>query len=298
VRTNRLLLSTLSFLFLSQFASAQPAAENPPKAASPAALSSAKKIMSGVENADPSSSATKQIEATVHKYLMKNPQVVVEALQTYQQKQMESMQELFKDTQKNAPKYAEVLFHHDMDPVGGNAKGKITIVEFSDYQCSHCIETATVVDAVIKADPNIRVVVKEFPIRGAVSDAAARAALASNKQGKYWEFRDILFKNGNALTQDKIFELAQSIGLDVEKLKKDMDDAGIRKEVEANTKLAQSLKLVGTPAFFIAKSDVKPDASSAAITYIPGVITQEQLQTIIDKINHPVSDKATNSAKK
>lgn len=286
MRTNLLLLSTVGFLFMSQVALAQPAAAAKQNAASPAAATAVKKLVAGVENAETSNSATKQIENTVHKYLMKNPQVVVEALQTYQQKQMESMQELFKDTQKMAPKYADALFHHEVDPAGGNAKGKITIVEFSDYQCSHCIETSSVVDGVIKADSSLRVVVKEFPIRGPVSDAAARAALAANKQGKYWEFRDVLFKNGAALTQDKIFELAKSIGLNVDQLKKDMDDAAIRKEVESNTKLAQTLKLVGTPAFFIAKSDVKTDAPTTAIAYIPGVITQEQLQSIIDKMNN------------
>lgn len=282
MRAKLILLTTLGFLALSN-AFAQ-AADNA-TSASPTAVSTAKKLVQGVNAAGTGNSSTQQIEKTVHQYLMKKPEVVVEALQVYQQKQMESMQQLFKDTQKMAPQYVDILFHQNNDPMGGNSKGKITVVEFSDYQCSHCIETASIIDSVIKTEPNLRVVVKEFPIRGPVSDAAARAALAANKQGKYWEFRNALFKSGSGLTEDKIYETAKSIGLNIEQLKKDMDDPAIRKEVESNQNLAKTLKLVGTPAFFIAKSDIKQGAPSSSINYIPGVVSQQQLQSIIDQLN-------------
>ncbi len=279
MRVNRFLFTLLGFLALSQlsFAEAQ-------VAASPASHS-AKKIMEGVKAANTGNAATQQIEKTVHQYLMKKPEVVVEALQAYQQKQMESMQQLFKDTQKLAPQYADVLFHHQPDPMGGNANGKITVVEFSDYQCSHCIETATVIDSIIKANSNLRVVIKEFPIRGPVSETAARAALAANKQGKYWEFRATLFKNSSSLTADKILELAQGLGMNMDQLKKDMDDPAIRKEIEANQTVAKSLKLVGTPAFFVAKSDIQSGAPANSINYVPGIVTQQQLQTLIDQLH-------------
>ena len=157
--------------------------------------------------ADPATS-TQQIESTVHKYLIKKPEVVVEALQAYQQKQQDSMQKLFKETQTIAPKFADTLFHDNNDPIGGNANGKVTIVEFSDYQCSHCVEVAPIVDGAIKDNSNVRVVVKEFPIRGPVSDIAARAALAANKQGKYWDFHVALFKDGMGFTEEKVFTIA------------------------------------------------------------------------------------------
>lgn len=278
MRVNQLFLALLATLALSHTAVVQ--------AGAMAANNAAKKLAEGITAAETGNASTKQIEKTVHQYLMKKPEVVVEALQAYQQKQMESMQQLFKDTQKIAPKYVDDLFHQNVDPVGGNTQGKIAIVEFSDYQCSHCIETSSVIDSVIKADSNLKVIVKEFPIRGAVSEAAAKAALAANKQGKYWEFRDALFKSGSNLTQDKIFEVAQTLGLNVEQLKKDMNDPAIKKEVEANQTLAKTLKLVGTPAFFVAKSDIKVGASATEINYIPGVISQQQLQTIIDQLSH------------
>lgn len=232
---------------------------------------------------DSANDSAKQIENTVHQYLLKKPEVVVEALQAYQQKQMESMQQLFKQTQQLAPKYADNLFHQDSNPIVGNAKGKVTVVEFSDYQCAHCIEMSPVLDAVIKANPNLKVVFKEFPIRGGLSEEAARAALAANKQGKYSEFRDALFKVSAHLTADKIYEVAKMIGLNVEQLKKDMNDKAIRGMVQADQKLAMALKLIGTPAFFIANSNIKNGASVDAISYIPGIASQQQLQTLIDK---------------
>ncbi len=282
MRANQL-LTLLAGLVLSHAAFAQAAVK--PTPVSPATDNTVKKLVGGVNAAEAGNSSTQQIEKTVHQYLMKKPEIVVEALQAYQQKQMESMQQLFKDTQQMAPKYADALFHQNVDPVGGNSQGKVAIVEFSDYQCSHCIETASIIDTAIKADPSLKVIIKEFPIRGPISEAAAKAALAANKQGKYWEFRDALFKSGANLTQDKIFEVALSVGLNVDQLKKDMNDPVIKNVVEANKSLAKTLKLVGTPAFFVARADVKADAPSTSINYIPGVVSQEQLQSIVTQLN-------------
>jgi protein-disulfide isomerase len=229
--------------------------------------------------------ATQQFENSVHQYLVKKPEVVVEALQAYQQKQADNMQQVFKDTQKLATTNVDAIFHDNANPVAGNPQGKITIVEFSDYQCSHCIEVSPVLDAIMKANPNVRVVFKEFPIRGALSDSAARAALAANLQGKYWPFREALFKVSSALTADKIDDTAKAVGLNLDQLKKDMDLPAMRAAIDANTKLAQTLKLIGTPAFFIAKTDIKNGAPVESIEYVPGMLSQQQLQTFIDKLS-------------
>lgn len=260
MRAMIIIMSMLGFLFVS-----------------PQVLADAK--TSGLSNA-----STTQIETTVHNYLIKKPEVVVEAMQAYQQKQQESMQQMFKETQKNSPKFADALFHDSKDPVEGNQKGKVSMVEFSDYQCSHCIEGSVQVQEMIKTYPDLRVVVKEFPIRGPISDLAARAALAANKQGKYPEFREALFRAGFALTEEKIYEIAKTLSLDVDKLKLEMNSDAIRDQITQNRQLAGNLKLMGTPAFFIAQSDVKPTTSSDKISYIPGVISKEQLKPIMDKL--------------
>jgi protein-disulfide isomerase len=123
----------------------------------------------------------------------------------------------------------------------------------------------------------VRVIYKEFPIRGPISNFAARAALAAVKQGKYNEFSHALLASNQPLTNDTILTIAKNTGLDVDKLKKDMSDQSIDMQIKNNTKLAQDLKLFGTPAFFIGKT------GGGSISYIPGQMNQAQLQDEIDK---------------
>ena len=224
-----------------------------------------------------------KIEEVVHQYLLSKPEVLVEALQILQRKQYQEAEQTVKKTQANANQFADGLFHQTNDPVGGNPKGKVTVVEFFDYQCPHCVDMAPVTDAIIKANPDVRIVFKDFPIRGPMSVLAARAAIAASMQGKYYEFSHALLTSNKPLTQDVIFDLAKSTGLNVDQLKKDMASSAVDDELKATTKLAQDLKLFGTPAFFIAKSDVT--TSKGSINYIPGQMDQKQLQGEIDKAN-------------
>ncbi|RDI39209.1 DsbA family protein [Aquicella lusitana] len=222
-----------------------------------------------------------KIEEVVHQYLIRKPEVVVEALQTLQRKQFEEAEQTVKKTQADATQYANALFHQANDPVAGNPNGKVTVVEFFDYQCPHCVDMAPAIEGIIKANKDVRIVFKEFPIRGPMSEFAARAALAANKQGKYYPFSHALLSAKQPLTEESVLKIAADNGLDVEKLKKDMNDSSVEAQLKANFKLAQDLKLFGTPAFFIAKSDVSDNKGN--VTYIPGRMTQAQLQTEIDK---------------
>jgi protein-disulfide isomerase len=230
----------------------------------------------------------KQIEDVVHQYLIKNPEVIVEAVQALQQKQIDATRKSMKETQETAPKFADVLFRDASNPVAGNVKGAVTIVDFFDYQCPHCSHMTPILDAVIKANPDVRIVFKEFPIRGPISDFASRAALAAAKQGKYFEFHKALMQKASVepLTEDSIIKAAQSVGLNIDKLKADMKDPSISQQIKDNTKLARDLKLIGTPAFFIGKTNVAANAGPKSVIFIPGQIEQVQLQDIIKQINH------------
>lgn len=228
---------------------------------------------------------TQQIENTVREFILKNPQVLVQSLQNYQAKQAEETQKTFLKIQEMAPKYADKIFRETTDPVAGNPKGTVTLVEFSDYQCSHCISMNTIVDNLIKQNPNLRVVLKEFPIRGPLSETAAKAALAAQKQGKYYEFRFALMKNASGLTEDGIYKIAQSVGLDVSKLKTDMKSDAVSQQIKNNYKLAENLKLIYTPVFFIAKTNLSTSANPNEIIFIPGGIDQEQLNKAISKMS-------------
>lgn len=170
------------------------------------------------------------------------------------------------------------MYYRAGDPIAGNANGKVTMVEFFDYQCGHCVDMAPVVSSLIKINPNLRVIFKEFPIRGPMSDYASRAALAANKQGKYYQFNHALFTANQDLTEEVILQIAKSVGLNIAKLQKDMRDPKINAQLEANKKLAQKLQIPGTPAFFIG-----PSGANKAETSEIGAVSQQDLQSAINK---------------
>ena len=153
--------------------------------------------------------------------------MIIQALQVYQQKQMDQAKKTIQDTQNSSPKFADALFHQANDPMTGNPNGKITVVEFFDYQCPHCIDMTPVIDGLVKKNPDVKVVFKEFPIRGQMSELAARAALAAHAQGKYFELHKALMESKQEpLTEDAIYAIAQTVGLDVTKLKAAMKSCG------------------------------------------------------------------------
>lgn len=228
-----------------------------------------------------------KIEGVVKDYLTKNPEVVILALQSYQQKQMDQAEKSIEKTKELSPKFANELFRENNDPIVGNPNGIITITQFFDYQCPHCAHMVPVIDALIKANPNVRFVYKEFPIRGADSEKASRAALAAKMQGKYLAFHEALMNEHakGLLDEAVIFKVAQAAGLNVQQLKTDMNNALIEQQIKNNTKLGQSLQLIGTPAYFIAKTDISNNADAKAITFIPGQVDQDKLQVVIDKLS-------------
>lgn len=140
-------------------------------------------------------------------------------------------------------------------PVKGAKDAKVTIVEFSDYQCPYSTRFHAVIPEVLAAYPkDVNYVLKNFPL-GFHPQArpAVKAAFAAREQGKYWEMVELLFQNGRNLSEEKFYELASQIGLDVEKFKKDYKekDAQWEKLIEADIALASSAAVRGTPTYFI-----------------------------------------------
>ena len=232
-------------------------------------------------NAPTVSAAEKaRIEAVVHQYLTTKPEVILEAMQVLQNKQMEQAKLAVQKTRQDAPQFFNALFHANNTPVAGNPNGSVTLVEFFDYQCPHCIDVVPTINALVKANPNLRVVYREWPIRGPLSDFASRAALAAQDQNKYLPFHQALLAANKPLSQDSILEIAKTAGLNVEQLQKDMNAAKTNDTLKATVELAQNLKLFGTPAFFLAKTD----NNGKEVLYFPGELPQAQLQEAIDKM--------------
>jgi len=188
------------------------------------------------------------LEKAIHDYLLSHPEVIIEALERYEAHQ--------RNAQKEAAKAAlnlhrDILFKHPMTPVSGGKDADVTIVEFFDYQCGFCKRVLSTVVSVIENDPKIRVVWKEFPILGPTSEFAARAAMAAERQGKYLQFHTNVMGARGQLTPQKVLRIAEKIGLDVERLKKDMAAPEITKYLADTAQLAQALGITGTPGFVI-----------------------------------------------
>src|SRR5262249_29721791 len=130
-------------------------------------------------------------------------------------------------------------------------------VEFFDYNCPYCRQAAPTMEELKSADPKLRVVYKEFPVLGPNSTFAAKAALAANRQGKYLPLHKGLIQSRGKADQARVFDLANKIGIDVERMKSDMNDAAIAAAIEKNLQLALALRIGGTPSFVVGDEVVR-----------------------------------------
>jgi protein-disulfide isomerase len=225
--------------------------------------------------ANNSSMSKKQIEQVVHDYLINHPEVLVEASKALQTKQQNEMEKLQKQAVTTIRENAKTVFFNSQDPVAGNPKGTITLVEFFDYQCSHCRDMAPTLAKALADNKQLRVIFKEFPIFGAESELAAKAALAAAKQDKFLSMHEALMK-ATDFSQANILRIADEIGLDPAKFKADWDSATVNKVLEDNKALAKQLKIYFTPVLIAAKTQ----ATDKKIIFVPGQVTDKMLDQI------------------
>ena len=188
------------------------------------------------------------VERIVRDYLLANPEIVAEALQT-----LRARQEAEEQARAEAAiaENREAIDRHPMSPVSGNAAGDVTVVEFFDYQCGYCRRALPTMVELLDKDANVRVVWKEFPILGPVSEFAARASMAAERQGKYHDFHIRLMGEKDELSVERIMEVAGLVGLDVAQLGRDMKDPAIQDYIQETRSLAQAIGIRGTPSFVI-----------------------------------------------
>lgn len=189
-----------------------------------------------------------EFDRRIHDYLMKNPEVIIQAVQALEaRKQREALTE----TQDALKARAEEILRDPDSPVGGNAQGDVTLVEFFDYNCPYCRKMAPLLIDAEAADPQLRIVFKEFPILGPNSELAAKAALAAHRQGRYVDFHHALMGVKGSVNEDSVLTAAEELGLDLDRLKADMQDPAIQVSIERNLALAATLRINGTPGFVI-----------------------------------------------
>lgn len=199
-----------------------------------------------------------EVEQVVREYLLKNPNVIVEAINELQRRDEAAAAQKQRDTMKNM---SAELTSSPNDPVMGNPDGDVTMVEFFDYRCGFCKRVFDDVQTLLKEDGNIRYVLKEFPILGDDSVFASRAAMAVwlNQKSKYAAFHTAMMSSKGALSNDKVMELAKASGVDTTALPEQMNDPKVDETLSSTQAQAQALGLTGTPAFIIG-SNVAPGA--------------------------------------
>ncbi len=147
--------------------------------------------------------------------------------------------------------HRQQLSEDPMSPVIGDAHGDVTIVEFFDYACGFCKAIEPRLETALRNDPHVRLILKEFPILTPESQVAARASLAAARQHKYRQFHEALMGYRGPWQEEAIFSTAKTVGLDLDRLRHDMESPEIANEFIANFNLARGLRVFQTPAFVV-----------------------------------------------
>ncbi|MBL8071680.1 MAG: DsbA family protein [Nitrospira sp.] len=196
------------------------------------------------------------LEQMIEQYIRSHPEVIEQSLQSLENKRAAEEQE----RQKAAlATHQQDLLNDPASPVSGNPAGDVTVVEFFDYRCGYCKKAASALTQLQQSDARVRVVYKDFPILGEISELAAKAALASNLQGKHRAFHEALLAAKDDLTKEHLFRIAGEAGLDVNRLDQDMTRPEWQPILDRNRALAKTLGISGTPAFIVG-NDLVPGA--------------------------------------
>lgn len=199
--------------------------------------------------------------------ILANPEVVMQAVAILRERE---------DAENAAAAQAvlstqmQLLTNDPNAPVLGNPEGDVTVVEFFDYNCPYCKKAAENVDMLIASDDGVRVVYREWPILSEGSRVAAKASLAARNQGLYQPFHEALMAQQGRLNEALIMKIARSVGLDVAKLRTDMEAPEVAEHIETSNRLAQALQFSGTPSFVIGRE------------LVPGMVSVDQMQAIVD----------------
>jgi len=177
------------------------------------------------------------------------PEKIANAIQEHFNKKQQEAQQSELDTQFKNPVKIEI----GASPVKGLPTAKVTIIEYSDFQCPFCRRGRDTMLEVTKLYPNdVKLVFKNLPLpMHKEATPSAKAALAANKQGKFWEFHDALFDNQDKLNAAFYEETAKRLGLDLAKFKTDMASEEIAQQIKEEAEVANKLGINGTPGFFV-----------------------------------------------
>jgi len=219
-----------------------------------------------LESVDPTQ--RRVTEAIVRDYILRNPEIVLEAIRILQSREQAAAGE--RALHALAANRDE-LRHDPMSPVGGNPDGDVTIVEFFDYACPYCRNAHPVLAQLIKDDPNVRIVYKEFPVLGEASVTAARVGVAVHLLApeSYAAYHAAMLQSRGRLSADVALQSAVEAGVDRVRLLETIESDAVSALIGKNTRLAQAIGVEGTPGFVIGDA------------VVPGLIQLDQFKQLI-----------------
>lgn len=235
---------------------AEATGDRPPEAATP--------VPGAIQMAEMSESERQEVEAIIRDYLLANPEVVRDAIYALQLKEEQEAKEAQISTIVGQ---AERLFSSPIDVVLGNPDGDVTLVEFFDYNCGYCRRAQADMQRLLDSDPNLRVVLKEFPILGPGSFEAAQVAMALllTDRDNYHAFHDALLVEPGQVDGDRALALAEEMGFDVAVLEAKSNSEEVRAAITESHELAQLLQLTGTPSYVTERAVVVGAVGYAAL---------------------------------
>jgi protein-disulfide isomerase len=193
-----------------------------------------------------------QIEGIVKDYLMAHPEVMQDAMAELEKRQQDAEAEKHRTAvhDNNA-----TLFASPHQVVLGNPQGKVTMVEFFDYNCGYCKRALPDMVELLKTNPNLKFILKEFPVLGEGSVEAARVAVAvrmqDNSGKKYLEFHQKLLGARGPADKAHALAAAKDVGFDMARIEKDMNGDEAKKTIDENLKLADAIGVNGTPTYVV-----------------------------------------------
>lgn len=208
-----------------------------------------------------------EIGAIIKEYLLAHPEVLQEAAAEFE-KRANAAQTA--KQQAAVAQYSEMIFNSPRGVMLGNRAGDVTMVEFFDYNCGYCKRAMDDMLALMKADPKLRIVLKEFPVLGPGSVEAAQVAIAVRMQDasgkKYLDFHQKLLGGRGQADRARALAAAKEAGLDVARLERDMQSPEVKATLEESFRLAEAMGMNGTPSYVIGKDVVVGAVGIEALT--------------------------------
>ncbi len=214
-----------------------------------------------------------QLGTFIHDYLVNNPEVLrdaIEALDKHDKAAAEA------DREKVVTSQAGPLFSSKYQATIGNPNASATMVEFFDYNCHYCKGALPDIAKLIKGDPNLKVVLKDFPVLGPGSVEAAKVAAAARNQlpgDKFWAFHMKLLGSHGPVGKAEAMAVAKDLGLDMDKLAKDMESPDVKTGLDETMRLADALQINGTPTFVLGQD------------LVVGAVGYDQLKSKVDSVH-------------